>query len=70
MVELISVRQWDFFLRHGYLIVESVLSVQRLQVLRETLEQRYELEGAMAGSEGGISRVSADCAISLARAVR
>ena len=52
MVELISVRQWDFFLRHGYLIVESVLSVQRLQVLRETLEQRYELEGAMAGSEG------------------
>ena len=52
MVELVSARQWDFFQQHGYLIIEGVLSAQRLQVLRETLEQRYDLEGERAGSEG------------------
>ena len=47
-----SVQQWDFFQEHGYLIVENVLSVQRLAALREALEKRYDLEGEKAGSEG------------------
>jgi len=52
MVEMISVQQWNFCQKHGYLIVENVLSEQRLEVLRKTLERRYELEGDMAGLEG------------------
>lgn len=52
MSEMISTQQWDFFLENGYLIVENVLSAQRLDALRETLEKRYALEGDLAGSEG------------------
>ncbi len=49
---MISVQQWDFFQEHGYLIVENVISVQRLAALREALEKRYDLEGEKAGTEG------------------
>lgn len=52
MDDLIFASQWDFFLEHGYLIVEDVLSEQRLRELIETLEARYTLEGDRAGSEG------------------
>ncbi|NKB69087.1 MAG: hypothetical protein GKR89_18620 [Candidatus Latescibacteria bacterium] len=52
MVETITAQQWDFFQEHGYLIVENVLSAQRLEIVRKTLEKRYTMEGAQAGSEG------------------
>ena len=49
---MISVQQLDFFQKHGHLIVEHVLSVQRLAALRDSLEKRYDMEGEKAGSEG------------------
>lgn len=52
MHKLISTQQWKSFEDQGYLIVENVLSAQRLDALKEVLEKRYILEGDKAGSEG------------------
>ena len=52
MDEMISSHQWEFYLEHGYLIVECWLTEGRLEALREELENRYVFEGDLAGSEG------------------
>lgn len=61
-VEMISDKQKELWGENGYLIVENVLSAQRLDVVRDALERRYEMEGAGAGSEGsdnpGVRRLS------------
>ncbi len=49
---MISSHQWEFYLEHGYLIVECWLTEGRLEALREELENRYVFEGDLAGSEG------------------
>lgn len=52
MSSIISAKQWDFFIKNGYLIVVNVLSEPRLNALRKNLEKRYQSEGDLAGSEG------------------
>ena len=49
---MISRAQTDFWEANGYLIVEGVLSPERLDALRDALEARLKLEGDAAGSEG------------------
>ena len=44
--------QRESWWENGYLIVEDVLSAQRLEAVRGALERRYEVEGDSAGSEG------------------
>jgi ectoine hydroxylase-related dioxygenase (phytanoyl-CoA dioxygenase family) len=52
MREMISEQQWTFYQKNGYLVVENILSKQRLEILHEALEKRYRLEGNKAGEEG------------------
>lgn len=52
MTTLISSCRWRFFQDQGYLIIESLWSAQRLEYLRQALEERYLAEGPLAGSEG------------------
>ena len=49
---MLSNEQREFYLENGYLIVENVLSAERLERARDALEERYALEGDQAGSEG------------------
>lgn len=49
---MLTPEQRDFYLRNGYLIVENILSRQRLSRLRQALEEIYAMEGDDAGSEG------------------
>lgn len=51
-VAMISDEQNSLWQKNGYLIVEGVLSERRLGEVRDALEERYELEGDNAGSEG------------------
>ena len=50
--KVLSNEQREFYLENGYLIVENVLSAERLERARDALEERYALEGDQAGSEG------------------
>ena len=52
---MISSAQKDFYLENGYLLVENVLSAEKLAKTGDALEKRYELEGSRAGSEGSIN---------------
>ena len=52
---MISTAQKDFYLENGYLLVENVLSAEKLAKTGDALEKRYELEGSRAGSEGSIN---------------
>ena len=54
-VDMISSAQKDFYLENGYLIVENILSSEKLAKTGDALEKRYELEGSRAGSEGSIN---------------
>ncbi len=52
---MISTGERDFYEENGYLIVENVLSLDRLEVVRKKLEERMVVEGDQAGSEGSIN---------------
>ena len=52
MTDLITSYLWRLFQEQGYLIIENLLSSQRLEYLRHALEERYIAEGSLAGSEG------------------
>ena len=54
-VDMIARALKDFYLEYGYLIVENILPVVRLEEVRDALEERYMLEGNQAGSEGSIN---------------
>ena len=48
---MLSSKQREFYFENGYLIVEGLLSDEKLGRVRMALEERYVLEGDQAGSE-------------------
>ena len=48
---MLSNKQREFYFENGYLIVEGLLSDEKLGRARMALEERYVLEGDQAGSE-------------------
>lgn len=49
---LTSDKQQEFYRENGYLIIENVLSEERLKRIRDAAEERLLFEGDQAGSEG------------------
>ena len=50
-INVITRAQRIFYLENGYLIVEDMLSTEKLENVRDAVEKRYVLEGSQAGSE-------------------
>ena len=49
---LTSDKQLEFYRENGYLIIENVLSEERLKRIRDAAEERLLFEGDQAGAEG------------------